>query len=170
MFLRFQLSILILSCLFSFSCVQSEPQFVSQMKAPEYEMVLDKSLVSNLDVLAPWMVYGGSRSLWVKEKYLKKNPSEKIYRYSFEEELDARAELIRYWKGKKEEVLLSDEYLDQLLRIYNANFLSEYVWYYFRNDDWKEPSKKLKMNEFMKWKQNNLKAHTPLTLVSIKII
>lgn len=55
-----------------------------------------------------------------------------------------------------------DEYLDLLVRVQEANFLEEYVWFYFRERDWPQPDW-LELGEFESWRTQNLGWHRPET-------
>jgi hypothetical protein len=102
------------------------------------QMVMDESLFGeNTNVLAAWLAYGTTKSLWVTDKYLEENPDKSKYQYSFQEELDAREALVQVWKDlKKRDENISDKYLNSLIVVKDAGFLDEYVWHYFQAEEW----------------------------------
>ncbi len=55
-----------------------------------------------------------------------------------------------------------DEYLDLLLRVEEANFLEEYVWFHFRERGWPQPDW-LELGEFESWRAQHLAWHRPQT-------
>lgn len=143
----------------------AQPDTVDQQKAA---IILSDRVLESKDILSPWMIYGAVRALWMNEKFVKENPGVD-YRYTFDEELDARKLLACIWKELKEkDSTLSDAYLDALMNVNDAGFLSEYVWSFFRVAEWGTPSQTLKINEFEDWRKINLPDHRPLTLVTAR--
>ncbi|MFK7897007.1 MAG: hypothetical protein AB8G23_14275 [Myxococcota bacterium] len=57
-----------------------------------------------------------------------------------------------------------DEYLDLLLRVQQAGFLEEYVWFYFHKRAWPMPDW-LEMQAFENWRTQNLAWHRPETRI-----
>lgn len=55
-----------------------------------------------------------------------------------------------------------DEYLDLLVRVEEAGFLEEYVWYFFQKRDWPQPEW-LELHDFESWRGEHLPWHRPQT-------
>lgn len=141
-----------------------------KLSKPEYRIILDDSLFDHsVERLAAWLAYGATRSSWASEGYYEANPNAKFYKYSFTEEFKARESLFQVWKESKEkDQTLSDDYLDDLLQVGQAGYLSEYVWYYFNTPEWENPSIELRMDKFIQWKNQHIKNHRPRTLAMIQ--
>ncbi len=134
---------------------------------------MDVSIIINpttpKQTLPAWLAYGGTLAMWMEKKYLEENPNQLTYQYSYPEELDARQTLLEVWESLKEkDQSLKDSYLDDLEKVKNAKFLSEYVWYFFHRENWGPPPKSLKLSEFKVWLKKNLPNHQSQTLVTAK--
>ncbi|MCF6312065.1 MAG: hypothetical protein L3J39_06410 [Verrucomicrobiales bacterium] len=133
-------------------------------------LILDESLFKESEaVFAAWVSYGGSRALWVNERFLELNPKEEKYRYSFDEELETRSFMCDVWEELSADSKSNDEYLDVLLKTKKAGFLSEYVWHYLRKPEWKKQPKSLRMDNFSTWRVKNIPGHKPKTLATVKL-
>ncbi len=62
-----------------------------------------------------------------------------------------------------------DSYLDAAAAVYDAGYLSEYVWVYLKKDNWNERPQGLELDEFARWRKKNLALHQARTLVNIRI-
>jgi hypothetical protein len=118
------------------------------------------------DALPAWLIYAGERSLWMKTKFYQEHPSASSYRYTFREELDARNYCSRIWIELKEKNGLQNRYLDDLILVQKSGFLPEYVWSYFRSDDWVKPEGLL-LDDFDKWRSVHLTEHIPETRANV---
>lgn len=130
------------------------------------QVILDRSLLGKEAVSAAWLAYGLKRALW-REIFFKNFPNEKNYRYTFQEELEARSSLVKVWIELCEtDSTLKDKYLDELSLVYKKGFLKEYVFFYFNRPEWKV-NKKLRRDDFMEWAKENIPEHKPVTLAAI---
>lgn len=129
------------------------------------EIVVDQSTPK--DALAPWLVYAGERSIWMETKFYQEHPSESSYRYTFREELEARDYCARFWMKVKEKDGLQNRYLDDLIMVQKSGFLREYIWSYFRSDDWVKPED-LRLDDFDKWRYVHLRGHIPETRTVVR--
>lgn len=133
----------------------------------DYKVILDSSLAEKEGIGAAWLAYGLERILWHKVKFFKEFPREKEYRYTYQEELEARSSLAKVWiELCQTDPTLKDKYLDELSRVYKNSFLKEYVFFYFNRSEWTE-NENLKMNDFMLWVKRNMPGHKSVTLVVI---
>lgn len=114
------------------------------------------------EALAPWLFYAGSRAHWMEKKFFEQNPGVTRYQYTFMEEVDARKRCAYLWREVRVKDGLTNRYLDDLVTVLEANFLEEYVWTYFRSDDWHQPNG-LRLAEFDQWRSTNLRGHRPET-------
>jgi len=130
---------------------------------PSPRLILDESLFEKPEgVLGAWLAYGQHRLVWAETKYLKENPEQTVYKYSFAEELEARDTLCQLWKELKKGD--SDDYLDALLMVREAGYLPEHVWQYLHAPEWGARPKELQTLRFSQWERENLKGHRPQTL------
>ena len=60
---------------------------------------------------------------------------------------------------------MADEYLDLLSDVREHGFLDEYVWHYFRKQQWKAPGE-LEPKRFDRWRRQELPRHKPTTRLS----
>lgn len=73
-----------------------------------------------------WISYGGTRSIWHKEKFAKTFPSEKTYRHSLPEEADALRSVISIATADKKTKTLSPS-LVKLKRLNDEGLLEAYI-------------------------------------------
>ena len=84
---------------------------------------------------------------------------------SFGCEFKARRHLATAWQEKQQQNQgISDAYLSVLSRVQNAGFLAEYTSHYFGKKDWVLPDG-LRVDEFRRWRRENLRGHRPETLI-----
>ena len=114
------------------------------------------------EVLAPWLIYAGTRAHWIEKKFFDQNPGVRLYQYTFAEEVEARMYCVRLWRDVKAKDGVRNRYLDDLITVMDAGFLEEYVWTYFRDSNWKE-SNILRLVEFDHWQSLHLRGHEPET-------
>jgi tetratricopeptide (TPR) repeat protein len=73
-----------------------------------------------------WVVYGGTRTLWHKEKFAKTFPSEKTYRHSLNEEVDALRAVVRAATSDQQVKALSPS-LKKMKELDDKGLLEAYV-------------------------------------------
>ncbi len=118
---------------------------------------MDKS--ASQVALPAWLAYAATRALWMETTYQERHPSAE-YRYSFDEELEAREVCLKIWKRLKEkQAKLKDKYLDELLSVQQADFLREYVWWNYFVREWRPQPAGLELDRFKQWAAKNLKKH-----------
>lgn len=116
-------------------------------------------------VTAAWLAYAAVGAQWIQEEYLKQNPDESVYRYSFTEEWKARETLVEVWSEFKEKnPRLRNAYLTALAQIKKAGFLREYVWVYLNSREWTSAPEDLNLDGFEKFRKNSLRSHQAQTL------
>lgn len=80
-------------------------------------------------------------------------------------EFTARRHLVDAWQEKRlENDVISDAYLDDLVRIHEAGFLDEYTVSYFGRRDWQVPVE-VRVDEFRSWQRRHLRRHRPQTRI-----
>jgi hypothetical protein len=113
-----------------------------------------------------WLGYALVRRVWVDIKFRQQFPGETAYRYSFEEELDAREGASKIWSELKSKDHFIDPYFDDLHQIDDAGFFREYVWYCVPHPDWSQPTG-LQQSAFSQWMSAHLPEHQVETWVAV---
>jgi len=140
----------------------------SQSPDKKYAVILNESVLQDESVGAAWMAYGLKRVLWLKGDFVKNFPKEKEYRYTFQEEVDARGTLAQVWiELQQADPSRKDKYLDELALVHKNNFMKEYVAVYLKRPGWKIDNS-LKLDDFKKWAKANIPGHKALTLADVK--
>ncbi len=159
---RIFLLFLIIVFTFSFS-----GYLYSESGQRDCKVILDRSLLGKEAVSAAWLAYGLKRVLWYEKGFFKNFPNEKNYRYTSQEELEARSSQVKVWiELSQADSSLKDKYLDELSLVYKNDFLGEYVFFYFNRPEWKV-NENLRMDDFIKWAKENIPEHKPATLAVI---
>ncbi|MFC1643783.1 hypothetical protein ACFL5C_00450 [Candidatus Omnitrophota bacterium] len=131
----------------------------------------DKSLLQEGATTTPaWLSYAFARIGWLNQNTQIPITSltPENYQKSFEEELYGRESLIKVWDELKEQdATLEDTYLDEMVIVYKAGYLTEYVWFFTYHDTWKEAPTEERMEEFERWFTVTLPDHQPQTLTSL---
>ena len=74
----------------------------------------------------------------------------------------ARTAAANVWDEiKQKEPVRPNPDLEALTNVAAAGFMREYVWYYLARPDWNKPEK-LRLSEFLEWKNDHLQPHTPV--------
>lgn len=113
-----------------------------------------------------WLGYAIARRLWVDVRFHQKFPGETTYRYSFEEELEARQIAAKSWAGFNAQKRFTDRYFGDLHQIDDAGFLREYVWYCVPHPAWRQPTD-LRQAAFSAWMSGHLPEHQVETWVAV---
>jgi tetratricopeptide (TPR) repeat protein len=74
--------------------------------------------------------------------------------------------LAKVWLELKSKDKVSDNYLDDLVKVENAGYMVEYVWRYFRSPYWTAPAN-LHEDQFTSWAVQNMPNHVCVTLVDV---
>jgi hypothetical protein len=114
-----------------------------------------------------WMAYGMKRRLWIDGTFHEKFPEEKSYRYTFDEELDARATVAEIWAELRDKDHVTSQYFAELDRVRTAGYMREYVWHCLPHDAWSAPLG-LRSREFAQWLSANLPDHVAITPVAVR--
>lgn len=156
---------LALSCLAFFvlnGCASGPAQ---KAKGPTYSLIFDQSIMSDSRTLASWMSYCGTIDKDM-EAYDAANP-DGGYFVPFAVELEARQRILQTYAEIGENVELKDKsvdpYIGDMMRISEAGYMKEYVYYSFNPGQWEKPAD-LHEVEYRAWIQANLPDHKPLTL------
>ncbi|UCC95954.1 MAG: hypothetical protein JSW40_04190 [Candidatus Omnitrophota bacterium] len=153
-------------------CVSYSPCYTySKSEQKDYRVILDASLSENSSVSAAWLAYAVTRGLWYEKTFLETFPDEKEYRYTFEEEVEAREFLAQVWvELSQKDTSIHDRYLDELVFVTEHGYLKEYVFFYFEDPQWGVDRNSLRMMEFIQWAQEHIPQHQPETLATISEI
>lgn len=114
--------------------------------------------------LPAWLLYAMKRRVYIDVTFYERAPKDSAYRYTFEEELDARDGLAGVWAEMRAKQSLTDPYLDEIAQVYTAGFLKEYVWHCVPHSAWTEP-RGLRSTEFSAWLSEKLPQHRVETWV-----
>jgi len=137
----------------------------------ECEIILDSSLPADVNLVAAWSAYASARAQWYEEKFFETHPSEREYRHTFEEEIFAREVLARIWSElSQKDASIHNQYLDELVLVFENDYLKEYVFFYFEDSRWNVDHKGLRMIEFIQWAEKNIPQHKPETRATIRDI
>jgi hypothetical protein len=88
-------------------------------------------------VNAAWLGYLMERQTYIREHADQYRLTTGIAIPRFGEEVEARKTMAQIWKELKEkDQSRKDTYLDQVISVYEADFMREYVWTYLRQQSW----------------------------------
>jgi hypothetical protein len=136
-----------------------------------YNIRLSDDVLDKPQVLMAWQMYAKFKQEWRQERFFEQFPDEKKYRYSYKEELDCRKKLAEYWRDyKKTNPKVSDEYLDDLVKVYGSIYFPEYVYKYFRSRSWEVRKDRFRMDEYKAWAKENLGRHSAKTYSHLEAI
>lgn len=122
----------------------------------------------NQAVTAAWLGYALARVGWLRQNVPQEYIDQGYYSRSFEEELHGRESMIKIWgELKDKDGSLTDLYLDELLEIYKAGYIEEYVWVYLCEDGWEGSPADERLDEYIEWEEVNIPNHEPLTLAGL---
>ena len=120
-----------------------------------------RALQDDNPVLQSWVAYSLSRSAC----QLESGGTNPARANSFRCEFRARRMLAETWMEKVEAYpALSDAYLDDLLRVHQANHLEAYVLHFFGKQNWQSPQY-IDREVFRKWRYKNLRRHKAETRI-----
>ena len=161
-----QLLLFIIASFLLFGCASSTARKSISMETNNgTTIVLDSGLTRG--EMVAWLDYAATRAGWIDDKFFKAFPSETHYRYIFEEEYEARYKMADIWAIQKDRMLYGDNaYLDDISSILQEGFLKEYVWKYFKTDQWVQPAG-LRMDIFNDWFEKKHAGHVPITRAKI---
>src|SRR6266436_6238390 len=67
---------------------------------PTTKIVIDSSVTQK--TLPAWLAYAGARAVWMEKRFQEHHPEAVEYRYSFEEEFEAREACLHVWSRLRE--------------------------------------------------------------------
>ena len=108
--------------------------------------------------VASWVRYSLIRSTCQLEAGTE-NPA-RVNRYACERK--ARQHLVEAWLEQKQTGRTVNDYLDVLVDVHEAGYLSEYTVHYFATSTWRVPET-LDLDAFDHWRRENLRRHRPQT-------
>ncbi|HKW16443.1 MAG TPA: hypothetical protein VJO35_02935 [Terriglobales bacterium] len=110
--------------------VRIKDRVAVELKDGNTNVTVDSSIPKEDHVLmASWLAYGMSRSLWMREKFVKEYPGETSYRHSLKEETESLNLLLTIAKeaATKQKADLTGTDLGGLVQINEAGFLEPFV-------------------------------------------
>jgi hypothetical protein len=129
-----------------------------------YNIKLSEDILDKPQVLMAWQIYAKCKQEWRGQRFFEQFPEEKKYRYSYKEELDCRKRLAEYWRDyRKTYPNASDDYLDDLVKVYSSIYFPEYIYKYFKAGSWEVRKDRFRLDEFKTWARENLGRHHPKT-------
>ena len=150
--------IILFSAIFLFNCISSPAS------KEKYVMVIDSIFYEPNVSKESWLIYSAKIEEVMKE-YYDKNPNGNFI-MSFETEMNARRYMMFYYvvnKARNEDSII-DNYLEEVIKINEADLFNEYVFICFHQENWGR-NENLKLEEFRDFMMNNLPNHIPLTLI-----
>lgn len=121
--------------------------------------------------LIEWGMYASSRAYWYEKFFFETYPREREYRYIFEEEVMAREVLAQVWSElSQKDASIHNQYLDELVLVFEDDYIKEYVFFYFEDSRWNVDRESLRMIEFKQWAEKNIPQHKPETRATIRDI
>ena len=132
------------------------------------QILLDPSILQEGVTTTPaWLSYAFARLVWVKNNAEEPVTNENYVHY-YEEELIGRESLIKVWEELQEQdPTLQDKYLDEMVIIYKAGYLPEYVWFFTYFDEGGTPPEDARVEEFEMWFTPKFIDHQPETLAGL---
>jgi hypothetical protein len=124
---------------------------------------VDGAIGGEEGVMPAWLAYALARRIWIDARFFEENPGERVYRFTFDEEVYAREMTAQV----SDEQDVPDPYLRQLAAIGRAGFIREYVWACLAQAEWKKPHD-LREPEFRAWFDQAMPEHRVETRVSVR--
>ena|GEM_PF-2205412 len=133
-----------------------------------YKVELDESIMNRPALVAVWQQYGKMKARWRDGLFREEFPNESKYRLTLREELECRKHLAEQWeKLKAANPKYSDRYLDNLVKVKDSRYFTEYIYSYFKKGHWQVNKDKLLLDEFKRWRKLNMKGPKKETRVKI---
>jgi len=152
-------------------CTALNPDLKAAEKKKIYNVKIDHEIMKDPHAFTAWQEYGKFKQEWRESLFFKQFPDEKKYRYSYKEELDCRKRLALYWADlKKANPGINNEYLDDLLKVYNSFYFPEYVYKNFRKSSWEVRKDRFRLKEYKKWAKEFIKGHHSETYAHVEEI
>jgi hypothetical protein len=132
-----------------------------------FQIRLDHSQNSSPYVQSAWISYTSHISDDMG-KYYALNP-DGDYTVPFYTELRARNSLVDFYLKVRKDYNVYDKYIEDMIKIRNAKFFTEYVFFSFNPGTWAEEVS-FEEDAYRKWLNENMPEHVPLTLASVERI
>jgi proteasome lid subunit RPN8/RPN11 len=119
----------------------------------------------NGDELLTWLAYGKAVAAWATTSKLIDSEFVGLVVPTFDGEFYARRSSVQVWKELKElkKREPSFPYIEKMLEVERAGFLREYVWVFHFHPSWDPMPSDLKIDEFERWRTENLYLHEAKT-------
>lgn len=141
----------------------------AQISKEIYRVKIAEEILSQPHALTAWKYYGECKQEWRQSKFFEYFPNAEKYRFSYNEELDCRRKLAKFWSDLKElHPEIKNDYLDELVNVSRSIYLPEYVYNYFKKSDWQIKKDRFRLKEFKSWAKKNIKGHKPKTLIDLE--
>ncbi len=147
------------------------PDLQAEEKKRIFNIKVDHDIMKDPHAFAAWREYGKFKQEWRQALFFEQFPDEKEYRYSYKEELDCRKRLALYWADlKKANPGIENEYLDDLLKVYNSFYFPEYIYKHFRKSSWEVRKDRFRLDEYKKWAKEFIRGHHSGTYAELEEI
>lgn len=116
--------------------------------------------------MTAWLGYAVTRRQWRLHTFKERFGTEGNYRYTFDEEVEARDNASRIWSETGAKRRNTDPYFASVEAIREAGFVREYVWFCVPHPPWDEP-RGLRRIDFDRWMSKTLPNHSVETWVKV---
>ena len=158
---------LFISVFLLFACTPLWSQVIMDF-GPKYDLLWDYNPKDKSAII--WLSYGIGRFKYVTEHRgdYPKGGSD-VLPSLFGDELKGRElALDTYVKFLKVGKCEKDDFWDEVRTVSDAGFMPEYVWTFYRRDDWPAKSAPKKLEEFARWRAEQIPNHKADTHGKIK--
>jgi tetratricopeptide (TPR) repeat protein len=100
---------------------------VDKSGKPEVSINIDPKAIADKEAGEVWFAYAINRSVWVKERYIEQNPTEKTYRHSLEEEVESMRFALDLVKTHKADLSGLRGSAGELVQLERDGMLESYV-------------------------------------------
>jgi len=123
---------------------------------------------ANQTVTAIWLIYANTRASYAEKHREKIVMDERGVVPSFDDELAARKEAVRFYKHMKtKKPEFNEAYWEGVAKASDAGFIEEYVWTFLSRPGWPDADKPKRLPEFKAYQERELRGHQGVTLATI---
>lgn len=120
-------------------------------------------------IAAVWAAYLMARAVYRWDHHLPIPASGEVAP-TFDEEVYAREIAVTgYAELRKKDKNVNDGYWDDLLKVQGKKFIRQYVWTCLHQSSWPEKVKPANLEEFRKWRKQNLRNHKVETIGALSV-
>jgi len=147
------------------------PAMLCAADVPPFDVAVNFQPDGTKGYNAAWLGYILARAHFVDEHHSLYPQAPGLIIPTFIEELSARTDSVKIYR----ELLAKDRtldvpYFDELVRVDDNAFMSEYVWTFLHQPTWMTPPSNLRLGAFDSWRKVNLPDHHALTKGSLRFV